>query len=717
MILYRFTAHPYEKEKLKPMKIRLFFLALLVGLLHWGACAQAVEGVGLPGVLGSVDPFRIAAPFPQPSLNSIQTSPVMAEEKPVPMAIPPLQETPSPKPEESALPTPPTVETAKKPEMIIGELITYLGTTEAANVRSAPSAQGKIVAILGKREKVDKVGESGPWTNIRMPSGDTAWIFTAFLKEYSSQITIPANPSIPVGFTKQFAATITDSDRIGQDIPMRVTWTSSNISVATVNSNGLVTGVAAGTSTITATSGSISGSITLTVSSETSPFIEEEPSAKEPSQESSPLPTTPSAKTPEPRSASILEGKALDFRWGGELKFIGSVSWPNNGTVLQPQGSQAFYDGSADGRLKGQVFFSNWGSFEVHNLIGIIGGDTRKAVQGLQTTLPGLFTGNLSTGPPSDQTQLMNLTWTLNETKEYITYDRLDRLALTLQKDSGMLRLGRQAVTWGNGLIFNPMDLVNPFSPSDVVREYKTGQDMAFAQWSASFGNLQLVYVPRRDASTKNVEWDQSTVAGKLHVSAGTTEFDLLLAKNYQDKIVGLGSTGYLGRAAWRLDATWTFMGGEGESGGYLSLVANMDTSWNWWGKNWYGFLEFFYNGLGQRNYAAALADPEVTQRLNRGTLFTLGRPYQAGQVRLEVHPLVNIFVTVVTNLWDPSGLVQPRVTWDILKSVKLTLWGNIFYGRRGDEYGGFPVPGPVPGTSLLDKPANQVYSWLSYYF
>jgi hypothetical protein len=77
----------------------------------------------------------------------------------------------------------------------------------------------------------------------------------------------PANPSITVGATQQFAATGTYSDNATHDITTQVTWSSSNTSVATVNTSGLATGVAPGTSTITATSGSISGNTTLTVAS------------------------------------------------------------------------------------------------------------------------------------------------------------------------------------------------------------------------------------------------------------------------------------------------------------------------------------------------------------------------------------------------------------------------------------------------------------------
>jgi len=74
----------------------------------------------------------------------------------------------------------------------------------------------------------------------------------------------PASPSILVNGTQQFTATGTYSDNSQQDITGTVTWSSSDSTVATVNSGGLATGVAAGNVNIQATSGSISGSAGLT---------------------------------------------------------------------------------------------------------------------------------------------------------------------------------------------------------------------------------------------------------------------------------------------------------------------------------------------------------------------------------------------------------------------------------------------------------------------
>ena len=77
----------------------------------------------------------------------------------------------------------------------------------------------------------------------------------------------PVNPAIPAGSSQQFTATGTYSNGSTQNITSQVTWTSSSTGVASINTSGLATGVAAGTSTISAAQGAVSGSAALTVQS------------------------------------------------------------------------------------------------------------------------------------------------------------------------------------------------------------------------------------------------------------------------------------------------------------------------------------------------------------------------------------------------------------------------------------------------------------------
>ena len=95
--------------------------------------------------------------------------------------------------------------------------------------------------------------------------GEASILVTGTGSTLSSIAVTPSNPSVDMNATQQFTATGTYSDSSTTDLTSTVTWGSSNTSLATINSSGLTTGVAAGSATITATSGSVSGTTTLTI--------------------------------------------------------------------------------------------------------------------------------------------------------------------------------------------------------------------------------------------------------------------------------------------------------------------------------------------------------------------------------------------------------------------------------------------------------------------
>ena len=404
----------------------------------------------------------------------------------------------------------------------------------------------------------------------------------------------------------------------------------------------------------------------------------------------------------------------IETKWGGYIKCRGTVSWPGDDSFYGLVGTGTYYYGSAEGRLKNRLYCGSSVYLDTHYEIIFSGGDTRKKQKELEKLPAGSVIENYLSGEVEDDRRLMDLTKTLEDHDDHILYHRLDRLSLTVQQRRFVVRLGRQAVTWGSGFLFNPMDLFNPFAPTDIEREYKIGDDMAQVQMSfGESGDAQFLYVPRRDPSTGKVEGSQDSLAGKIHFAKGTTEFDIMAAKHFEEQVLGAGCLGYLGDAAWRLNATWTFPDEKSDESNFLSLVANTDYSWIWWNKNFYGFVEAFYNGLGDDNYSESIMDNGVMERLGRGELFTLGRYYLGGHIRMELHPLVNIFFTVINNMEDPSGILQPRLTWDITQDLQLTCGGNICYGGRGTEYGGFKIP----STDILIKTPDSFYMWIAWYF
>jgi uncharacterized protein YjdB len=90
----------------------------------------------------------------------------------------------------------------------------------------------------------------------------------------------PTSAYIKPQGTTQFTATATFGNNTTGDVTSQVSWISSNESIATVNSSGLLTAVALGTATLTAKSNTSSATATapITVSTKTITAISVNPS-------------------------------------------------------------------------------------------------------------------------------------------------------------------------------------------------------------------------------------------------------------------------------------------------------------------------------------------------------------------------------------------------------------------------------------------------------
>jgi hypothetical protein len=99
--------------------------------------------------------------------------------------------------------------------------------------------------------------------------------------------------------------------------------------------------------------------------------------------------------------------------------------------------------------------------------------------------------------PPPPQTWWVLTDRFLNQ-KHLVAAQRIDRLSVTYSSTHVVLKFGRQALTWGAGLVFHPMDLFDPFAPDAIDTQYKPGTDMLYGQYLFDNGSdLQAVIVPR----------------------------------------------------------------------------------------------------------------------------------------------------------------------------------------------------------------------------
>ena len=193
---------------------------------------------------------------------------------------------------------------------------------------------------------------------------------------------------------------------------------------------------------------------------------------------------------------------------------------------------------------------------------------------------------------------------------------RLDRLSLAYARGAFVTRIGRQALTWGSGAVFHPMDLVNPFQPVATDTAYKRGTDMAYGQWLMEDGSdVQLAVVPHRRDNAAGPDSGKATFAAFANITGQLVQWSLLLASDRSDSVLGVGASGALGGAVWNAEVipTWTV-----SAGTRTSALANLSYATTLLERNTTLFVELYHNGFGESgsDYTATDLGPDLAARL-----------------------------------------------------------------------------------------------------
>jgi len=399
---------------------------------------------------------------------------------------------------------------------------------------------------------------------------------------------------------------------------------------------------------------------------------------------------------------------ADDWSFGGHLKDHLAATHYDSDNIITQYGKQTPIDNSIDFRFMAENYWGAWDTKIHYEVLALYGNtpETQKALTGTALDATGF-------GLPKDDRRLFQLTDEWDEHDKLDAVHRLDRLYLGYNGEQLVIRVGRQTVSWGNGLIFHPLDIFSPFSPTDIDKDYKTGDDMLYGQWLFENGHdIQMILLPRRNPKNDDVESEQSSLALKYRGRYQEQwEYDLLAARHFDENVLGFGLSRDIWEAIWRFNLSTTRLT---EGGTAVSFITNMDYSWNWFEHNFYGYLEYFHNDIGATEAAHYLTpDTAMQKRLQRGEVYTRSRDYLASGVQIELTPLVNFYTSWLSNLHDNSGLFQIRGIYDWAENIQLIGWLDLPYGSHNTEFGGLEIG----NSGQYLAPGQRVYLRLSYYF
>ena len=127
------------------------------------------------------------------------------------------------------------------------------------------------------------------------------------------------------------------------------------------------------------------------------------------------------------------------------------------------------------------------------------------------------------------------LTWDIEDSNEQLAQLRFDRLYLRAQTPKWSMTVGRQAVSWGSGLVFQPLDMFSPYPPAAIDRDYKPGVDVILVERLFDNGDdVQLLVVDQQNS------WPgDASVAVKWHGQRQAVDTEVLLGRHFDDTVIG----------------------------------------------------------------------------------------------------------------------------------------------------------------------------------
>lgn len=275
------------------------------------------------------------------------------------------------------------------------------GTTDDVSALVTWQSSNNAVATVTPTGLVTTVG-AGTTTVIATMAGvsGTASLTVNAITLVSIAI-VPASATTNASQTVQYTATGTFTDGSSVDLTTTATWVSSNVAVATIDANGLATGVDAGTTTITASlNGVISNPGSLTVNN---PLVS--------------IDVTPGAATINANQTQQFQAIGHFFN-GATADLTNSVTWNSSDTAVATISSSGLATGvsAGDTTITAQMdgIVSNNATLTVLNPLLAIAITPATATITASGTQQYTATGTFTAGPPQNITN--SVTWHSSDT-------------------------------------------------------------------------------------------------------------------------------------------------------------------------------------------------------------------------------------------------------------------------------------------------------------
>lgn len=272
----------------------------------------------------------------------------------------------------------------------------------------------------------------------------------------------------------------------------------------------------------------------------------------------------------------------------------------------------------------------------------------------------------------------LDLTSVLAHDTSWILKSQADRLFSEIELGKLNIRIGRQRINWGIGLVWNPNDIFNTFSFFDFDYEERPGCDaIRLEYYTGNASSLQFAVSMNR--------FEQITAAMMYRFNAQGFDIQCLLGKIPVYGTLGFGWAGDIFGAGFRGEMTW-FKDIE-VTNGDEHFLATLDLDYTL-SSGLYLHAAALFNSSGTTGLAGGgnfltltnLSPLNLTRA--RYSLFT--------SVNYPLSPILGLGFSSMFNPSDASLYFGPALDISLTENIGFLVNAQIFEGEKESEFGNF---------------------------
>lgn len=244
-----------------------------------------------------------------------------------------------------------------------------------------------------------------------------------------------------------------------------------------------------------------------------------------------------------------------------------------------------------------------------------------------------------------------------------ISYE-IDRAVYKQRFKNATFSLGRQAIDWGSGRFWQPLNVFGSFSPTDLDTDYKAGIDATRIDWfPTNFSSLSAVYT----LSAKDNSAVDNTVSAAIYYKSQAgeqSEFSLLAGSIIDNTVFGASFESTWSGIGWRLEARQTNFKTSNEN--TLFWIAGLDYQF---ANGTLLTAEWYENSRGAEN-AGSLSKLQTDTYIRYGLQQHLSQRVLGFSLSKEITPLFNGgYILLASPIKNTDG----QQTTSLLQQLNLT--------------------------------------------